>query len=746
MPDTKIPEIKKTYSPTGDEQKAREWVYKRFDEMKLNPARIAAEKTWKAGQQAWEALRPEKASGDWMSNYYIPLTTSVVESILAEFVDQQQRPLILPRGEEDIPRAMIMRHIYDYTWEVADGDLELINIFKTGLIKGTAIAQEYYLKDRRLIKQILGLNKASKGLPDRFETEEKEVFEYDDVYMEEVPLEEIWFDEKAVEVNRGSRKARDCVRRYTMNIRDFRQFFTGPVWDPANHANMVRPGTSVGSDYFEYYKPSTNLGAEDVEVLWYWSRKPEDSLIVVANDVVMRMGPNIMAHKQLPFAKAVDVNRVGCFYGKGEPELLDSIQEELNTLRRMTIDRHHLDLDKSFLVSSTAMLDDDDLMARPHQVIEVDDPNNVKALEYGDIPSSVQITQKNISEDAVRVTGVDDRFQSIQKTPSTATEAAILKESTLKRIKMKITLLQKGFLTDVARQRVYNIMQFYSQPRLERIVGENNTKQYKEKLMDLTRRGMVTLVDGKPMEMKYRQIRLDGKKIAKDEKGGITEQATDGYSFFEVHPDDFFPTKGGFDIKFEGGATLTISKPLMQSKAIEMFDRLLPLTATTNYDPEKLGDYLVKINDMNPDEFKKVEVAENQNIAARRLEMAVKLAAFENQSILDGKPIAPNGTPYAPPAHTELHIAFLRSQAMLSAPQDLYDKLVAHISGEMAAIEQRSSQAGLSGGPVQPGLPQSGEAGDAMGMNANNQMANTLPSKIQGGGEVPTGQAVNPTA
>ena len=194
------------------------------------------------------------------------------------------------------------------------------------------------------------------------------------------------------------------------------------------------------------------------------------------------MGPNIFKHKQLQFAKSIDVNRLDRFYGKGEPELLDSIQDELNTLRRMIIDRNHLDIDKSFLVSQNTMLNDEDLIARPHAMIPVDDPKSVQALEYGDLPLSVDRTLKSIQEDSIRVTGIDDRFQSLQRSPSTATEAAILKESTIKRIKMKISNLEAGFLVDIGRMRVSNIIQFYSQPKLEKIVGEEGTQEYKREV------------------------------------------------------------------------------------------------------------------------------------------------------------------------------------------------------------------------------------------------------------------------
>jgi hypothetical protein len=745
--------INQTYKPSDAEQNMRSWVYKRFYEMRFNDQRQTIEKEWMNAEKQWDAFRKPRNDDDWQSNYVIPLTTSVVESILAEYVEQRLRPLILARGEEDLVRAEIMSYMFDYTCDVGDFDLEFFNVLKSCLIRGTAFAQEYYLKDRRMVKDIMDLNKISKKNYE-FKTQEREVYEFDDEKMEYVSNWDMFWDEKALDFNRGPKKCRDAIRRYIMNIRDFRTFFTGPVWNPLNNARFVKPGGDTS--YYQFYKPPEGLDhREDVEVLWYWSRSPEDCLVIVANDVVVRMGPNIFKHKQIPFAKAVDIVRLDQFTGKGEPKLLESIQEELDTLRRMTIDRHHLDLDKTFLVSRTSQLDDTDLIARPHGMIPVDDPNNVKALEYGDIPQSVQLTQRSINEDSIRVTGVDDRAQALQKAPATATEAAILKEATLKRIKMKIMLISKGFLTDISRQRVANIMQFYSQPTLERIIGESKSEEYKRKLSQAMQSGSLEVRNGTPYEKTYRKIPLQNKKMAFDERGQMMLQESNGYSFFEAKPEFFMPVcKGGYDLKFEPSSTLPISKPLQQSKMTEMFDRLLPLTQdpNTHYSAEKIADQLVKINDYNPNDFKVQQTPNGEQVSTGRMQMSISIADQENKEILKGQPILENGTPFAPPVHTEVHIALLKSDLGKKLSDDQYRKLVKHAMGEILAqnVRQNGPDAALQNMAGQPGqpdqVPNGGQPPEQGPSQApmNNAGGNIMPDKIQGAPQVPSGLPLGP--
>jgi hypothetical protein len=89
----------------------------------------------------------------------------------------------------------------------------------------------------------------------------------------------------------------------------------------------------------------------------------------MANDVVIYNGPNPYNHKQLPFAAASDVTRLRGFWARGESQLLESIQDELTTTRRMRLDRNYMDIFKMFLVSESENLDDDDAIVAPSRFL-----------------------------------------------------------------------------------------------------------------------------------------------------------------------------------------------------------------------------------------------------------------------------------------------------------------------------------------------------------------------------------------
>lgn len=733
----KEPNIRVEYKIEGVEKDMLERIYKRYDAMKSSDERKKAEQEWERGRKQWEAMREPRGDDEWQSNHYVPMTTSVVESALSEIIDQSPKPLILPRGSEDNPKVTVMEHIFEYTWEVSDSDLELEDIIHDALIEGTGIGQEYFYSDVRKIK--------TKPIGDsKKEWEEEDMVDYNDCFLECVKNDDFFVDEAARSF-RGVYAARDCIRRYIMHIDDFRQFFKGPVWDPLDNAKYVKPGGDV--NYYEWYKPPTGIDHTNyVEVLWYWAEKPDDWLCIVANDVMVVMGPNPYKHKKLPFSRAIDVKRTHKFYGKGEAALLESIQDELNTLRRMVIDRNHLDIDKMFIGSNRLGLEEEDLIARPHGFIPTDDPNGFKAVEYNDIPRSVELSMNHLEDDGTIVTGINPRAQALPTT-GTATEAAILKESTLKRIRLKVRRFERELLTRIARLRVSNILQYYQQPKLEEIIGEAGSAEYKQEVEALQAKGLLVQAGDKSYKKTYREIRLDNKQLVPDAQGNFSPKTIQGYSFFEAKPEYFLPKRGGYDIKFSAGSTLPISKPLLQSKATEMYDRLIELAIKVpgTYSPKKLGDMLIKVNDMNPADLSAEQEQTPQNDQEARLQMAVELANTENALMMRGKEIPP--TAFAPAVHTLIHVRFTKSPSFqkLDKNDPIVKIFIDHITGEIAAQDERSTGAVTQppgGGQPQPMPMQGGGPAQAQPlpqtqMGGNRGMGDVNPSLIQGGGQAP---------
>jgi hypothetical protein len=695
--------IRGSYNPSDEERDTVKFIYAdRYEKMKTSKDRLDAVKFWDKAEKQYEMWREDRKG--WQSNHVVPMTFSVIETALAEIAPQNLRPVILPRGKEDEAKATIMKYIWDYCWEVSDGDINFFNILKDALMFGTGIGQEYYWEDKRIVNNTT-LDKNNKEI-----VGQKETTVYDDCYLEAVKLQDFFVDETARGFN-GSFGARDCIRRYIMDIDDFKLFFQGKTWDSLNNAKYVLAGGDT--NYYEFYKPPQGIDtSKQVEVLWYWAQKPKDRLVIVANDVLIKDGANPYKHKRLPFARAVDVKRQHRFYGKGEAEILESMHDEQTTLRRMMIDRNHLDIDKMFFVSRNLSLNDEDLVARPHGMIPTDDVNGSKAVEYGDTPRSTELGLKYLEDDSVIATGINPRQEALPQV-TTATQAAIMKESALKRINLKIWMMKKEFLIDFARLRCSNILQYYPQPKLEKIVGEENEQMYKDNIAELTARGLITQDSkGQKYVKQYRTIRLQDQQMNIGDTGQPEISPSQGFSFFELKPEYYVPSaRGGFDIKFDASANIDISKPLMQDKELQLFDRLsqIALNVPGSYDIVKLADGVIKSYDKNPADYKVDTNTQNDGNAF--LQNQISLASMENQQMIQGTKVP--ATPYASAVHTRVHVEFMQSPPFQQSKDPNIDKIFSdHVTGEIMAQQMRGQNAGAqtpppgaTPQPQQPGQP-----------------------------------------
>lgn len=701
----KLSGIREHYQPTDEQRQTLQYVYHdRYRMMKESPERTEQLRKWDMWEKQTEAFRGARGvteGDDWQSHHVSPLTIAVVQSAISEMIDQHIRPFYAPQGLEKQAKATLMQHIWDFGWFTANSDLMMYDVYWDILTMGTAITQEYYRQDRRMVRDIV------MGDDDKFEEKERELLDYDDVYGEIVKLQDFFVDEMARGFE-GVNAARDCIRRYIMDIDDFYLMYKGTKWDQFGDTGKVRPGGDT--EYYEYYEPPDGIDkSRQVEVLHYWSEKPKDRFVIVANDVVIRDGPNPYKHKKLPFVRWLDVKRPHKFYGKGEPELLESIQSETDTLRRMIIDRNHLDIDKMFMVSSRIGLTDEDLIARPHGLIPTDDVNGAKAIEYGDIPRSVELSLQSLEDDAVIATGINPRQQALPEA-TTATAAALIKEGTLKRIQLKLWLNQQESLTRLAELRTSNFIQFYPQPRLEKIVGDAADEEYQNQLADLEKDGLVT-DDGKGNKYQVipKQISVKNQKIGKGANGEMTFSPHNGYSSYDLRSEDFVPlARGGYVVYFESGSNIQVSKPLLKQSDLELADRLIPIAmqVPNSYDVVKIMDMVLKDADKNPQDFRPDDAPVDND--AQLLSQSLQLAQIENAAMMQGKDVP--ATPYAQPAHTRVHLLFMNMDTVKKLPMNdpVKKVFVAHVMGEMMAQKQREAGGATPPAPDSMGQPDGG--------------------------------------
>jgi len=89
--------------------------------------------------------------------------------------------------------------------------------------------------------------------------------------------------------------------------------------------------------------------------------------------------------------------------------------------------------------------------------------------------------------------------------------------------------IKNDSLVDIGRLRVANIMQFYAQPKLERIMGEKMAGKAAEE-------GTLVRANGQSYRETYRNIRLKDQALTMNaQTGQATMTPTKGFTFFEAN-------------------------------------------------------------------------------------------------------------------------------------------------------------------------------------------------------------------
>jgi hypothetical protein len=537
-----------------------------------------------------------------------------------------------------------------------------------------------------------------------FKTED--VFDFNDVYGENVDPRNFFIDENARTINRGRNKANDCIRRYIMSYDTFMETFKDSIFDMFGATKYVKPAGSADANYYQFFQQPVGIRGDQVEVLFYWARRP-DKLVLMANDVVIYNGPNPYNHKQLPFAAASDVTRLRGFWARGESQLLESIQDELTTTRRMRLDRNYMDIFKMFLVSESENLDDDEAIVAPSRFLTVRDPvNGIRALEYGPVSPNAYQEEDRLKQDGREVTGVTSPMSS-----GTATEAAIFKEATMKVLQYKVWRWSRELLWDIYALRVPNIVQFYSEPNIEQIVGAQKAAE-------------------------FRRIMTQNIQLKSKPTGELIEERRKGFYFFDVSPSDVVPTYGKYNLRIVGEASFPLSKPLRQQQVEKFFASPVAQAAMQSgyWDIKKAADIYAKEYDYDPDDLKQ-STEEEPDVQGASEGKLIEIAGKKNEMMLAGQALPP--TPYSTRAHTDLHLALMESerfkQALASNPQ-LSEIFSNHVLGEEKAQGMREQ------GSEEDALMSSygGGSSTSEGILAGEAKA-TQPSMVKGAEFTPMG-------
>lgn len=690
------------YNPNKRKRAIRRKVYERFYWLRDEPNRQEQEADWEIADNEYGMVVPTIDPDDWRSHLQLPDAFAAIQTQAQETIERKSRPKLTGTDASDEPTEEFANAVMNYNMNNTGFDYQGFLSRLSAGIRGTSFRLDYWRTEKRSVKDPISLN------PDgTIKYADKEIIDFDDDYTEWVPAEFIYIDEKAKHID----EAVDMIYRKIINIDEFHRLYDN------NPDYFDTEFVQVGGDRSNrsIFRLPQDITDQDVEILRYWNRSI-DAWWEVANNITICDQPMPWKHKELPIAVDYQYRMPGRFWGIGIPKVMHMLSEERKSIRNLNMDRQKIIVGGAFLHNNAFDLDDEDEVIYPGRIISVDAQgqplsNVLQQVQMGDVGASYFKTEEILLEDERRATGIDDRV-SVSDSATTATQAAIVKESTLKRINLISITNEMDSVLRLGRLKWSNIQFFYGTPRLE-AVGDQEDAQEPKKI--------------------YRSVSTEGKKFEIVDQGGkkiLQMNDIKGRSAVRLEPKFAKYLEGDFDISVDADVYTPPSKAIDQTKKTELFSLWMsnPASMALMELNGAMAD-LAKVNNVNPNIWLK-------NPTGSKADMMM-LANSEDVVMVAGQPL--DGTPNATEDHTLVHLMFTKTPEFINASPQVKQIIMDHIMQEHDANPATGSAADLMGqyglnpnpGLVPPGMPGSLTPGGGTPLPPPGIQANTTQPQPQ---------------
>ncbi len=430
------------------------------------------------------------------SNISIPYTFVQVETILPRLVETlfAARPYTAVRDREpsDLPNAKNMEVLLD--WQMNER-FDIRDLFLVGLketcIYGTGIAYTGWKWEQREVikKQLMPVTE-----PDPFTGEDVPVYdevtgeevtdwqpvrmneiEYDDPELKFIDLGLFYVDPNAEDID----DARYCGHDEFQTKEQLQKMVDLGIYK-INWKKVPRDKSkNEARDYrmSQVGLPTTDDQIEEsdddalIRVTHYWE---DDKHVVLLNrGYIAADGENPFWHKHKPYRKGVYTIVPHEFYGMGIVELLEDLQDELNTERNMRIDFRAFILRRMFKVRRGSNVSKKQLKWKQGGIVEVDEMDDIQEFGVSDVAGSAFAEETTIKQDMRDCAGAHDVVMGTSQNRETATTTMTKDNNASIRFKMVISSLEKKLLVGVSRLMMQMNQQYIDLPKWIRVNGED---------------------------------------------------------------------------------------------------------------------------------------------------------------------------------------------------------------------------------------------------------------------------------
>ena len=460
-----------------DEKAAKAWANAAFKDAQA--ARSELEDRWHKYYKMYRSWAGKRPEGDWRSRVWIPLSFYVVETIVPRLVAQLPKLTVEPVGPEDVEGAQQMEYVLDYVTEQSDLYLELVKAFRSALIYGTGILKTCYdekwamaiqpemapqMVDVPLPMNDLDGQPMNTQIPGQpaptGEMTRQQVLKYAGPMADAVDVFDFFVSPEAEDIDSASY----VIQRMLRTRQDIEKMvkkgkYRLPPdldWDElssgTDNAATERLGNvGLGSGSGQQSAKGTKL----IELREIWT---DDVLVtMLGDDHIIRAERTPYGHNEKPYVRIVDHMVQHEFWGIGELEPLEGVQDTINSLWNSRIDNVKLVLNQMFAVSVDYLKDESDLKIRPGGVIRLTEgvpiEHAIKPIDLGEVTQSSYEEAAEMERLSEKISGVS-AYQMGTDSPAlnrTATGVALISEQGNTRFAHKVRISELTGLRRLAR-------------------------------------------------------------------------------------------------------------------------------------------------------------------------------------------------------------------------------------------------------------------------------------------------------
>jgi hypothetical protein len=462
-----------TYELTDEEQKIQQMVLDKYKEAKKH--RRTYDKDWErwyrlySGQQ-WDGPRP-----DWKSTPVVNFIFSTIETIVPIMTDSNPQVVVAPSLPSCAQTAEVFNDLVKRVWVNNDMDLKLPAIVRNSLKYGTGFAKVWWKEPE--VPSELG-DVAISVVDPRHIFPSPGAVDMNDaawvIFAANVPIhyvEGMYPQAKGRLVGGIWDEDLTVHKTITSQTGTVSASVVGPVQSATGGDGSGSSASSSWPTQDSYGRPVTDR-SKLVTLCELWHKVDgRMQLTVAANGLVLRNGESPFNHNRYPFVKFVDYDIPSNFWGMGEIQQLDRLQDFINKRRGQTQDILKICGNPPLVADANSGINPKAMTTRPGSIIYKNPGTDVHWLTPPQLPSALFEIQALDKQDFDGVSGIYDVTQG-RKPKGIEAAAAIgeLQEAAQTRLRLKVRNLE-GSLRQLGQLVVDMIQQFYDEPRVVRIVG-----------------------------------------------------------------------------------------------------------------------------------------------------------------------------------------------------------------------------------------------------------------------------------